>query len=163
MELNVTINDRIEGREAIIYELPLYDEEFNEFAANYVVATNNGTIQEIECIFDLDSDGFISDPEKLNTLAEELEGIEDHYEDVLRYLEYEGNSPEDIPGMNYKDITYYQGVNNARELGEAVADESGMLDDVSGNMKEYFNYESFGEDLLMEHVLFNGNAYCNNY
>lgn len=78
--------------------------------------------------------------------------IEDEGLDIVAVFGYASNFHLDIVNFDdwkddYEDA--YIGEYEIRDYAEQLADESGLLDGVADTVRHYFDYESYGRDLIL--------------
>ena len=48
------------------------------------------------------------------------------------------------------DVIYYDGCSTMAEVAERYADETGLLESIPENLRNYFDFEAFGRDMSFE-------------
>lgn len=114
------------------------DEEF--FITDYETCINGLEIGEYESI------------EKLNELAEKFNELDEHdrliFEAYANYTDFE-DVLEKLNNNELDGIVYYD-CDNMTDVAYQVVEETGMLDDASGYLKRYFDFEAYGRDLELK-------------
>ena len=90
----------------------------------------------------------IDELQELSDLIDNIEYLSTReYESLFACLDAEGNDIEDayevIRSGNYMHLPW---IKNWYDYGEHIFNECGYADEVSERMRNYFDYESFGED-----------------
>jgi len=87
---------------------------------------------------------------KLNEIAEKIQEINDAM--ILKELKslaewiFSGDIRELVDKVD--DFTYYD-CSSERELGEYFITETGLISEIPTNLQSYFDYESYGRDLVL--------------
>lgn len=116
------------------------DEEF--FISDYETCIVGLKIGEYESI------------EKLNELAEQFDELDEYdrliFEAYANYTDFE-EVLEKLNNNELDGIVYYD-CDNMTDVAYQVVEETGMLDDASGYLKRYFDFEAYGRDLDIEGI-----------
>ncbi len=114
------------------------DEEF--FISDYETNINGLEIGEYESI------------EKLNKLAEKIDELDEHDRLLLEaFIENEGlDGALEKLNNNGLDGCIYYNCKNMEDVAHQIIDESGLLESMPENLRQYFNYAAYGRDLDLE-------------
>ena len=135
--------------------LPITDEEFKAVLKEIKIdgiRYEEYAIHDYECEF-MNVDEY-DDIDKLNELAETLEGMNESDENKLKAIiefGYYQTAAEAIENLD--DFNLLEEVTNDEILGYYYFDELG-LEEQLGNLVYYFDYEKYGRDIRLESVGF---------
>lgn len=93
--------------------------------------------------------GEFSNLDELNACAAELLGLSDVDLDMIGAAVSDGYTLREAIDL-LPDMIAYPDAWNDCTLGEAVADESGVLDRIPSDLQSYFDFDAFGRDLRLE-------------
>lgn len=137
-------------------DLPVSDEElqnvFNRIGISDKPDPETGSIYEEYFITDYESDIpgiYVDEYENLSTLNELAEKIEnfDDYDLKIYKNAMEAGYVDSIDDFDSSDYIFYEDVDSDYELGEIMAEETGLSEDT---LETYFDYDAFGRDLDLE-------------
>lgn len=88
--------------------------------------------------------------EDLQVLQEELNTIEDEYDEVVfkALMEYCDDYEDAYSILTNYEYTYYPDVHNEEDLGYYVVDE-GLWGEIPDNLVNYIDYEAIGRDIAL--------------
>lgn len=87
--------------------------------------------------------------DNLNEMAEQLDSLDEYAKEVIAAMLSEGYDLEDA--LNRKDdCIVWSGCNDMEDVAIAYCEESGILNSVPENLRNYFDYEAFGRDMSFE-------------
>lgn len=87
--------------------------------------------------------------EKLNELAEEIDSLDSFEEEIVEALMSNGYSLEQA--INQKDdVMVYRDCSDMTDVAEQYAEETGLLNSIPENLRNYFDFEAFGRDMSFE-------------
>lgn len=88
--------------------------------------------------------------EDLQVLQEELNTIEDEYDEVVfkALMEYCDDYEDAYSILTNYEYTYYPDVHNEDDLGYYVVDE-GLWGEIPDNLVNYIDYEAIGRDIAL--------------
>lgn len=138
---------------------PVYEDEWNEILERIGISDKpdeNWMIYE-EYFFpdwynhcELDFGEFES-LERINEVAEKVEGLDYIEEEILDAMVDDGYSPEGaLDAIGAGDYVYYPDCDNMEDVAYQLVEESGMLAGVDDTIARYFDYEAYGRDLDIE-------------
>lgn len=121
-----------------VYERIEINEEYEEmFITDYETDIDGLTIGEYDSI------------EDLNELAETLEDMDESDKEVVEALISEGYELEEALEKK-DDCMIYHDCNDMTDVAEQYAEETGLLDSIPENLRDYFDFEVFGRDMGFE-------------
>lgn len=86
---------------------------------------------------------------ELNELAEELENLEETTHSIIAaMLEHGFDFSEALNHVD--DVVIYHDCQTMADVAYEVVEESGMLNSIPDNLRNYFDYEAYGRDLDLE-------------
>lgn len=105
--------------------------------------------------YETDIDGFeigeYANLEELNELAEELENMDDSdAKAFVACIQIGRNADEALECVMNGDYRIYYNCSDTTDVAYEVVEECGYLKNVPEQVKNYFDYESFGRDLDIE-------------
>lgn len=100
--------------------------------------------------------------EELNELAETLEGLYDSDIEAVEAFIYHGYKiSEAIEKANDGDYMIFYNCNDMTDVAREYCEETGLLDSIPENLRNYFDFEAFGRDIGFEgQYYFNDNGNC---
>ena len=104
-------------------------------------------ITDYEC--DFYNIGEYESLDSLNEIAEQIDGLLDYEQEIVKALMSEGYSLEDALN-NYEDVIVYSGCDNMTDVAYEYIEESGMFNGIPDCITNYFDYEAFGRDLSFD-------------
>lgn len=143
-------------------ELPITDEELNKVFDRIQICHDDveytdecGNPYEEYFITDHETDihgleiGEYSNLEELNEIAETLEDLDEYEKEVVKVLL--GESYDLDEAMEKKDdcVVYYD-CNDMEDVAKQYAEETGLLDSIPENLRNYFDFEAYGRDMSYE-------------
>lgn len=143
-------------------ELPVSDEELEKVLERIEIG---GMYEETFITdYETDVDGVdvheFDSIEKLNELAETLEGLEDYDLEVVEAMLSEGYKLEDALERK-DDCIVWTDCDDMEDVAIAYCEECGILDAIPENLRNYFDYEAFGRDMSFEgHYVFTNRGNC---
>lgn len=93
-------------------------------------------------IHDSEGLGAVSEHEDLAELVERAEFLREHDDVGMAALKYLGSLDQAREAMD----RYYGEFRDTAEWAESWADETGMLDEVPENLRQYFDFEAWAND-----------------
>lgn len=84
--------------------------------------------------------------EELNEIAEQMEGLQE-YERTILQARMDNGEDFEYALDHIGDAYYMEGVKNSYDLGEYCAEEYGALDRVPDDLRDFFDFEAYGEYL----------------
>lgn len=143
-------------------ELPITDEELNKVFDRIQICHDDveytdecGNPYEEYFITDSETDingleiGEYSNLDELNEIAETLEDLDEYEKEVVKVLL--GESYDLDEAMEKKDdcVVYYD-CNDMEDVAKQYAEETGLLDSIPENLRNYFDFEAYGRDMSYE-------------
>lgn len=119
------------------YYSDLHDNDFRIEYEEYFIT-------DYECSFY--KIGEYEDLDDLNEIAETLEGLDSHEESIVTALMEEGYDLEEAL-ENKDDVIVYSGCHDMTDVAYEYVEETGMFHGCPDCVTNYFDYESFGNDL----------------
>ena len=98
--------------------------------------------------------------EKLNDLADEMDNLDSWEEEIVTALIDNGYDLDQA--MRAKDdVIIYRDCSDMTDVAEQYADETGLLDSIPDNLRNYFDFEAFGRDMSFEgeYIFHNGDCF----
>lgn len=139
MELQVFINEVSEWVDILDCDF----EELRDKAGDCVY------VSDVDSDFGMKMEGnFLI--EDLQDLQEELNTIEDEYDEVAfkALMEYCDDYEDAYSILTNYEYTYYPDVHNEDDLGHYVVDE-GLWGEIPDNLVNYIDYEAIGRDIAL--------------
>lgn len=143
-------------------KLPVSEEEFE------AVFERIGINEEYEehFITDYETDitglkvGEYDSIEDLNELAETLEDLDEYEREIVEAMISEGYNLEEALEKK-DDCMIYNDCNDMEDVAREYAEETGLLDSIPENIRNYFDFEAFGFDMSFEgHFVFTKKGNC---
>lgn len=100
--------------------------------------------------------------ENLNEIAEALEDLDETEAEALEaYLDHGYDMTEALDKISDNDYMIYFNCNDMTDVAYEYCEETGMLDSIPENLRNYFDYEAFGRDMSFEgSFYFTNNGNC---
>lgn len=142
-------------------ELPATEEEIEAAYKKINVAPNTryeeAFITDYEC--DFYQIGEYESISTLNEMAEKLEELEDYEQEIVKALINEGYDLEEALEKK-DDCIVWDDCEDMTDVAYRYAEETGLLDSIPENLRNYFDYEAFGRDMSFEgHYIKTDNGY----
>ena len=155
-----------------LISFPISDEELNEalkeIGCKYV--DENGVVHnplyeeyffsdwECEVPFDFGEYESIDD---VNDIAERVEALPEHEQEVLKVIlkEHTSDVDEALRIVEACDYRTWDSCDNMADVAEQMVDEYGYLNDVPENLRCYIDYEKMGRDLEIEGTFLEGDGF----
>lgn len=98
---------------------------------------------------------------EINDIAERVEALETHEQDVLEVImeEYTSNVEDALQIVEDGNYTTWDGCCSMADVAEAMANEYGYLNDIPNNLQYYIDFERWGRDIDIEGTFLNGNGF----
>ena len=87
--------------------------------------------------------------DNLNKLAETLEDLNDNDREIVEALLSEGYSLDDAIDKE-DDCIVYSDCNDMEDVARQYIEETGLLNSVPENLRDYFDFEAYGRDMSFE-------------
>lgn len=141
--------------------LPATEEEIQAAYKKINVAPNTryeeAFITDYEC--DYYQIGEYENIEELNEMAEEVENLKDYEQEIVKALLNDGYTLEQALELK-DDCFYYEGCDNMTEVAERYIEETGLLDRIPEDLRDYFDYEAYGNNMETSgHFIATDNGY----
>ncbi|MBQ9887259.1 MAG: antirestriction protein ArdA [Lachnospiraceae bacterium] len=88
--------------------------------------------------------------DELNHAADLIDALDDKYIDILSELVSYYGSLEEACESCEDDVEFYNGCDTMADVACEYASENGLLDGVPENLRDYFDYDKYGNDLEAE-------------
>lgn len=105
--------------------------------------------------------GEYPDLEEVNEFAERVEALSASEQEYIELL-MDGHTSdinEALEIIENGDYRVWCDCDSMEDVAICYIDETGMLDNVSSNIGNYFNYEALGRDMAIEGTFLEGNGY----
>lgn len=150
-------------------KMPVSDTELEEVKKQIGISDEpdeNGCCYEEWFITDYETDvsgltvGEYDNLDDLNELAETLDSLDEYDLEVVEAMITEGYSLEDaIHGKD--DCIVYSECYDMEDVAMEYAEETGLLESIPENLRNYFDFKAFGRDMSFEgHFVFTNNGNC---
>lgn len=131
--------------------LPVDDDELEEVKKR--IGINEQYEEWFITDYESDIDGVevheYSNIDELNELAEMLDGLEDYEIEIIEAMLSEGYSINEAIDKKDDCMIYYN-CDDMADVAEQYAEETGLLDSIPENLRNYFDFEAFGRDMSFE-------------
>lgn len=132
-------------------DLPITEEELDSVKER--IGINEEYEEWFITDYETDIDGLeikeYSDIYELNELAETLEDMNDNDREVVEALLSEGYSLEDAIDKK-DDCIVYSDCNDMEDVARQYVEETGLLNSIPENLRDYFDFEAYGRDMSYE-------------
>lgn len=134
-------------------DLPMDQEELDATLAD--IAEAMGDRDPEFCIHDYESDidgleiSEMSNIDELNELAQQMEDLADYELEAVAAMLSEGYELEEAI-EKAGDCIIWSDCSDMEDVARAYCDETGLLDSIPENLRNYFDFEAFGRDMSFE-------------
>ena len=127
----------------------------------------NGNYYEEYFITDFENDynykvGEYDSLDNLNEIAEELENLDDYDREVVNaFIENGSDIEEALDGLRDGDYMVFSNCSDMTDVACQHIEETGLLNDIPEELRNYFDYEAYGRDMSFEGTfIFTDNGNC---
>lgn len=98
--------------------------------------------------------------DELNELAEELDKPDEYELEIVAAFLSEGYDLEEALERR-EDVLFFSDCYDMGDVARAYCDETGLLDSIPENLRDYFDFAAFGRDMSFEgHFVFTSAGNC---
>ena len=99
--------------------------------------------------------------EQLNRLAKTLNDLNEYDREIAEALLSEGYSIDDIFETGFENTYLFVDCQDMEDVAREYCEETGILDNVPEDLKDYFDFEAYGQDMEIDGTfIFTNNGNC---
>lgn len=146
-------------------ELPIDEDDLEKVLES--IGIDNEEYEEIfiadyDLPFDSQELGEYTSIERLNEIAERYEDLSEYEKEVFNEISSDFNLDEAFDIVEDGDYMIYSDCDDMGDVAMQYVEETGLLDNVPGDLVDYFDYQSYGRD-MENNGYYIRSSYCDGY